>query len=379
MKILVLNWQDITNPLAGGAEVHLHEVFERIARRGHDVTLFCHRYRGSSREELRNGIRIIRQGGRFLFNYLVPIRYLLKFRKEHFDVVIDDINKIPFFTPLFVREPIIAVTHHLFGRSIFLEAIFPFAFYIFLFERLIKPVYRNVPFIVGSPSTYREYTEWGFRRDQVTIINYCVNKEIYYPSLNDEHEPYRICYFGRLKRYKSIDHLLEACSLLRKDYPELTLDIIGDGDDRTRLENVTKKLDLRDQVHFHGFIDEKKKAPLLHKMRFAVQPSSKEGWGLTVIEANACGVPVIAADVPGLRDSVKNNVTGILYPYGNIESLASAMRILLDDADLRRKMSVNAREWANSFDWAIAAEKTLEIIHEHVQHISRESFRKSMK
>ncbi|MEK7251218.1 MAG: glycosyltransferase family 4 protein, partial [Bacteroidota bacterium] len=118
MKILVVNWQDIKNPMSGGAEVHLHEVFSRIARMGHDVTLFCSSFPNSRPEENINGVRVIRKGGRYLFNFRFLFEYLTRFRKEDYDVVVDDMNKIPFFTPLFVRKPIHGITHHLFGKSI---------------------------------------------------------------------------------------------------------------------------------------------------------------------------------------------------------------------------------------------------------------------
>lgn len=359
LKILVLNWQDITNPLAGGAEVHLHEVFERLAARGHEVTLFCHHFDGAPAEEMRNGIRIIRQGGRSLFNFHVPLAYWKRFRHEGFDIVVDDVNKIPFYTPLFVREPVQGVTHHLFGTSIFLETILPFAAYVYLCERLIKPVYRHVPFIIGSPSTHKEYLEWGFPAHQVTVVNYCVNKEIYWPDETNAYDPDRIGYFGRLKKYKSVDHLLRAMHAIRDDYPRLHLDIIGDGDDRPRLEQITTELALQERVTFHGFIDEDEKAPLLQKMNFVVNTSSKEGWGLTVVEANACGAPVVAANVPGLRDSVVNGETGLLYEFGNLEDLVARMRIFLDAPDTRDAFRSRALAWAAKFDWDVATDETL--------------------
>ncbi|MFA6232947.1 MAG: glycosyltransferase family 4 protein [Bacteroidota bacterium] len=362
LKILVLNWQDITNPLAGGAEVHLHEVFERIASRGHEVTLFCHYFDGAPREEMRNGIRIIRQGGRALFNFHVPIAYFKRFRKERFDVIVDDVNKIPFYTPLFAREPVQGVTHHLFGKSIFLETIFPFAAYVYLSERLIKQVYRRVHFIIGSPSTHKEYLEWGFPKDQVTVVNYCVNKEVYYPDASNSYDIHRIGYFGRLKKYKSVDHLLQAFNRIRNEYPQLHLDIIGDGDDKKRLEDVASQLDLHDRVTFHGFIDERDKAPMLQLMNFVVNTSSKEGWGLTVVEANACGTPVVAANVPGLRDSVVDGQTGLLYEFGNIDDLVAKMRIFLDSIEQRNAFRARALAWAAKFDWEVATDETLAII-----------------
>jgi glycosyltransferase involved in cell wall biosynthesis len=362
LKILVLNWQDITNPLAGGAEVHLHEVFERIAARGHEVTLFCHYFDGALREEIRNGIRIIRRGGRSLFNFHVPFTYFTRFRKERFDVIVDDVNKIPFYTPLFAREPVQGVTHHLFGKSIFLETIFPLAAYVYLSERLIKPIYRRVHFIIGSPSTHKEYLEWGFPRNQVTVVNYCVNNDIYYPDESNIYDIQRIGYFGRLKKYKSVDHLLQAFDRIKEDYPELHLDIIGDGDDKPRLEALTTELGLNDRVTFHGFIDEAEKAPMLQKMNFVVNTSSKEGWGLTVVEANACGTPVVAADVPGLRDSVVKGETGLLYEYGSIDDLIANMRIFLDSAETRNTFRERALAWARKFDWEVATDETLAII-----------------
>lgn len=366
LKILVINWQDITNPLAGGAEVHLHEVFERIARRGHHVTLFCHRFDGSPEVEYRNGIHIIRIGGRFLFNYLVPYVYYKRFRHDHFDVVVDDVNKIPFFTPLFVKEPVQGVTHHLFGKSIFLETVFPLAAYVYLAERLIRSVYRRVHFIIGSPSTHKEYMEWGFPAEQVSIVNYCVNHDTYRHDPSVAPHPDLIGYFGRLKKYKSVDHLLQALSMLAPDFPHLRVDIIGDGDDRPRLETLTHELGLDDRVCFRGFVPEAEKSRLLQNFYLAVNTSSKEGWGLTVVEANACGVPVIAADVQGLRDSVVNGKTGILYPFGDVPALAQAIRELLQQPERREELKQEALKWAASFDWEKAVDATLDHLEQTI-------------
>ena len=163
MRILIVNWQDIKNPQAGGAEVHLHEVFSRIARMGHEVTLYCSSFPGAQHEETINGIRVIREGGRYLFNFRFFFTYLTRFRRQQFDIVVDDMNKIPFFTPLFVKRPIYGVTHHLFGKSIFLEVNFILATYVYLMERMAAWLYKRtrIPFIVGSPSTLAELQHVG--------------------------------------------------------------------------------------------------------------------------------------------------------------------------------------------------------------------------
>jgi glycosyltransferase involved in cell wall biosynthesis len=260
------------------------------------------------------------------------------------------------------------VTHHLFGKSIFLETIFPLAAYVYLMERLIKPVYRKVHFIIGSPSTSNEYLEWGFPKDQVSVVNYCVNKQIYYPDESNTYHIHRIGYFGRLKKYKSVDHLLRAMDRLRDSYPSLQLEIIGDGDDKERLESLTEELKLRDRITFHGFIDEEEKAPLLQKMNFVVNTSSKEGWGLTVVEANACGAPVVAANVPGLRDSVVDGETGLLYEFGNIDDLIEKMKVFLESAETRNAFRTRALAWAAKFDWENAADETEQLMRRSIEN-----------
>ena len=121
LNILLINWQDIKNPLGGGAEVHAHEIFRRIAAAGHSVTQLSCSFPGAESEELIDGIRVIRNGSRSLFNFAVPAAYRALCKEQKFDVVIDDINKIPFYTPVFVRKPIVAILHHLFGQSNHLE------------------------------------------------------------------------------------------------------------------------------------------------------------------------------------------------------------------------------------------------------------------
>ena len=369
MRILIFNWQDIKNPLAGGAEVHLHEVFSRIAKMGHEVTLYCSAFPRAPKEEMLNGIRVLREGNRYLFNFLVPIKYFTMFRKQGFDLVIDDMNKIPFFTPMYVREPLYIVTHHMFKKSIFLEASFPIALYVYVTELLGFGLCRSrkIPFIVGSPSTKQELLESGFPSEQVEIINYCVDHAIHFPAPSLRSTRPLIGYFGRLKKYKSVDQLLRAFVQIKKQLADVRLVIVGEGDNRAALESFVREAGLQDSVTFTGFVPEEEKVRWLQKVWFAVNTSSKEGWGLTVIEANACGTAVVASNVPGLRDAVKDNETGLLYRYGDIDDLASKMSKMLHDEPLRNRLAASAYQWANTFDWDHAAERTFVLLEQRVK------------
>lgn len=369
MKILIVNWQDIKNPLAGGAEVHLHEVFSRIARTGHEVTLFCSSFPGAPPEETLEGIHIIRRGGRYLFNLRFLFEYLTWFRKQQFDIVVDDMNKIPFFTPLFVRKPIYGVTHHLFGRSIFLETNFLLASYVYWMERWAVSLYKKwrIPFIVGSPSTERELRDAGFDPASIALINYGVDHARHNLTGAVKSATPLVGYFGRLKKYKSVDHLLHALPAVVKQVPDLKAIIVGEGDDRTRLEEKTKELGLEGVVEFTGFVSVEKKIELLQQMWFKVTTSSKEGWGLTVIEANTCGTTVLASNVEGLRDAVQDGETGLLYTFGDVADLSGKMIQLLGDTGLRNRLSKNAIEWSKKFNWRKAADETLVLLEKRVR------------
>lgn len=368
MKILVVNWQDIRNPLAGGAEVHLHEVFSRIAGMGHDVTLYCSAFPGAPARESLTGISVIREGGRYFFNYRFPLAYLRRFIRAGFDIIVDDMNKIPFLTPLYVKEPLYGVTHHLFGRSIFLEVNFVLASYVYVMEWIAVRLYkrRRIPFIVGSPSTQHELLERGFAPDLVSLIPYGVDHSVHRRTGIPKSPGPLIGYFGRLKRYKSVDHLLRALPTVLKQVPGLKLIIVGEGDDRPRLEAITKELGLSGAVEFTGFVSEERKVELLQRMWFKVTTSSKEGWGLTVVEANACGTPVLSSNVPGLRDAVRENETGLFYTYGDVEDLIQKLLLLLRDEALRNRLSLNALEWGKRFDWDDSAMKTVKLLEQRI-------------
>lgn len=363
MKILIFNWQDIRNPQAGGAEVHLHEIFSRVVRMGHQVTLFCSSFEGASREEMIDGIRVIREGGRYFFNFLVPLRYWNRFRREGYDVVLDDMNKIPFFTPLYVQEPLAVIVHHFFGAVIFREAILPLALYVYLAERAgIAACRRRVPAFAVSPSTRDELLRRGFRAARIEIVPNCVDHGRYRPTGIARSPTPLVGYMGRLKKYKSVDHLLRAFKLFRQSVPDARMVIIGEGDNRAELERSAGRLGISGAVQFSGFVSEEEKVRLLQEVWYLVNPSSVEGWGLTVIEANACGTAVIASDVPGLRDAIKDGETGMLYPYGDIGNLVEKMIRLARDSQLRERMGAAARAWAGSFDWERVAALTVQLL-----------------
>jgi glycosyltransferase involved in cell wall biosynthesis len=366
MRILLLNWQDIKNPMGGGAEVYLHQIFKRIAAQGHSITLLCSQFPGVPNEEEIDGIHVIRRGNRNFFNYFVPLEYFRQFRKERYDIVIDDINKIPFFTPVFVRAPLLGMVMHLFDKSIFQEASFPAASYVYCAERCALSIYRNTPLVAISESTKKELIYHKYQEENIFLVPCAVNHSTYFriPDINPK-EPL-IGYVGRIKKYKSVDHLLQAFAIVLKEIPNAKLLIVGEGDGKKSFQELSHRLQIDHATTFTGFLPLEEKVKLLNQMQVVVNTSAKEGWGLTVTEAAACGVPAIASDVPGLRDAVKDGESGILYEYGNIEQLAEKILLLLRDERLRSRLSSGALEYSQSLTWDKSAQIMLEVIEKVV-------------
>jgi glycosyltransferase involved in cell wall biosynthesis len=365
MNLLALNWNDLENPYAGGAEVHLEELLRRLVSYGHSVTLFCSGWAGCKPEETIEGVRIIRRGRRLNFNLIAP-RYLRRLvRQEKFDLLIEDINKIPFYTPLYLKLKTLVVVPHLFATTVFQEINFLLGSYIFLAERPLVTVYRGRKFNVISESTAEDIIARGVPPGDVSVIHCGIDRKLYaYDPSVKKFPNATILYLGRIKKYKCIQHLILAFQRVKKQIPTARLKIIGTGDYLPDLKNLAQTLGLDDDIEFPGFVPQEVKVDMMRRAHVSVLPSLKEGWGLTNIEANSVGTTVVAADSPGLRDSVKNGETGFLYPHGDIRALADCLISILTDTELRNRLEKGAVAWAETFDWDSAARKFEKLILE---------------
>jgi glycosyltransferase involved in cell wall biosynthesis len=359
VKLLVINWQDLANPQSGGAEVHLHEIFGRLAGRGHHVTLLCSGFPGARAVDEADGMRIHRTGGRHSFTLAAAPYYRRHLARERFDVVIEDLNKVPLFTPWWVRSPLVLLVHHLFGSTAFREASAPFAAATWLLERPIPLVYRGLPAQAVSESSRDDLVERGLRREDVRVIHNGVDVEFFRPdaSVPRAAEPTFLS-VGRLKKYKRIDHAIEAVAALKSRGRPVRLLVAGKGDDEPRLRAAVEALGVAELVRFEGFVTEARKRDLMRAAWATVQPSPKEGWGITNVEAAACGTPTVASDSPGLRESVVHGKTGFLYPHGDIAALADALERLAGDSAEVARLGEGAHRFARGFTWERAADLT---------------------
>lgn len=356
LQILVFNWLDWVNPRSGGAEVHLHEVFGRLARSGHGVTLVASGWRGAHHREMVDGIEVHRVGGRESYFWRARRHYRRALSDRHFDVVVEDLNKAPLYTPLWVERPVALIAHHFFGLAAFVSASPPVAAATWALERTVGVAYRGVDTIAVSESTADELTNLGMSPERIAVVHNGVDERLLatLPLGLRDPEP-TVLYLGRLERYKRVDLLIRAIGRIRDAGELARLVIAGDGREAPSLRRLVRQLHLGDRVEFAGRVNDTAKRSLMDRAWVHAITSMKEGWGITVIEAAACGTPTVASDTPGLRDAVVHGETGLLVRHGDVTALADAIRTLLSDRARLDRLSAGARVRAEAFTWDAAA------------------------
>jgi glycosyltransferase involved in cell wall biosynthesis len=354
LRVLVLNERDPRHPQAGGAEFHVAEIFGRLAASGMRVVQLACGFRGAAAREVVAGLDVHRLGRLPLYYPRAALACARETRAGRFDVVVECLNKAPFFAPLYARAPVLALCHHLFGETAFEQVPWPVAAAVWSAERLVPRAYRRVPFVTISESSRADLAARGIDPARIRMIHPGIRRPEAAP-LAWEERPCRVTYVGRIEPYKRVDVMLRAGARLLPRFPDLELFVIGRGTARPALEALARELGIADRVRFTGFVSDPERDALLAGTRVCVFPSLKEGFGLTVLEANAVGTPVVASDAPGLRDSVRDGETGLLAPAGSVTRFAERIGALLADDALARRLGEAARDFSKRFEWDDAA------------------------
>jgi glycosyltransferase involved in cell wall biosynthesis len=341
--------------------VYFHKIFSHIAATGaYDVSVLSHMYTGAPRDEDIDGLHVIRRGGRATFNYTAAA-WLIRHART-FDCIVEDINKVPFFTPLYVRTPRLHMVMHFFGRTIFSEINPLMASYIYGMERCMPLVYARERFVGISESTRSDIYRLCGSKAGVSVVEPGIDTAFFHPVAGKAARPAMV-YVGRLKKYKNVQFVLRCLPRLRERIATLRFDIAGGGDYEKELRRLVDEMKLNDCVHFHGIVSEEHKRRMLSEAWINVLPSVKEGWGITNIEANCCGTVALASGVHGLRDSVQHGETGYLFAYNDEDDfMARALELLQDTGGIRTRMERQARTFGTRYSWEAMAYKMQRVI-----------------
>jgi glycosyltransferase involved in cell wall biosynthesis len=364
-QLVAVNFRDPAHPEAGGAELHLEEILLEAVRRGFRVTWLACGFPGAAPEAEHRGMRVLRRGAFWNFNAVVPGVLRDELARPLPDLVIEDINKVPCFTPWHTRAPVGVIVPHLFGTTAFREAPLPVALYVQALEALIPRAYARAPFLAISESTRDDLAARGIAPARIRVVHCGLDHALYRrdPAVRKAGRP-TVLFVGRVRRYKGLGWVVAALPRVLGQVPDARLRVLGDGPYLAELKLETARRGLAHAVEFLGFRPAAAKVRAMQEAWVLVQPSPKEGWGLTVVEAGGCGTAVIAADSPGLRDSVRPGETGLLVRYQDEEALATALIRVLLDQPLRDRLAAAGAEWAGRFQWPECARQSLDALLE---------------
>ncbi|MFF0904419.1 UNVERIFIED_CONTAM: glycosyltransferase family 4 protein [Kocuria sp. CPCC 205316] len=363
-RVLVLNWRDTEHPLAGGAERYMHEISRRWVAEGVDVTWFTGRGDVQGSSDNIDGVKIFRMGGALSLYPLAALK--LVGRRGDFDAIVDCQNGIPFFSPMFAGTgiPVVQVVHHVHQDQFSTRFSAPMAAVgRFLEGPAARWVYGERPLAAVSPSTRRELRRQLRFPGPIFVVP---NGTVDVPETVGPRDPDpTITVVTRLVPHKRVDLLLGHLAVAAQKVPRLRVNIVGDGPDRARLQQIAVDLGLHSTVKFHGYQPNSTRDQLLNGSWLTAITSAAEGWGLSVIETAAWGVPCLALRVPGVRDSVVDGETGWLVDdsrqFG--ETLVEKLRVLSDE-NYAREVAEACQAWARCFDWDRSASLLAGVVQE---------------
>jgi glycosyltransferase involved in cell wall biosynthesis len=347
MRVAMMSWRDMDNPEAGGAERYLTTVAHGLVDRGHEVTLLTAAYPGAPALEHASGVTIRRAGGK-LTVYPAASLALARGRLGQVDVVVDVQNGVPFFSRLVTRAPVVLLVHHVHREQwpvVYGPAAAALGWWVE--SRLSPLVYRSSRYVTVSGHTRDDLVRLGVDENRIAIVHNGTDEVS--TRVPPSATP-RLVTLGRLVPHKRVEQAMRLVHRLRPRVPDVHLDIVGDGWWREELHRVREQLALRDVVTFHGHVSEQEKDALLGRAWVHVLPSLKEGWGLSVVEAAAHGVPTVGYRAAGgLADSIEDGRTGLLVD--DEDGLRAAVLGLLSDSARRTTMGGQARDRARQFTW----------------------------
>ena len=325
-----------------------HEIARRLVAKGDQVEWFTAAFPGALAEEDLDGIHVIRAGSQSTVHWSAFRRYRGRLR-DRFDAVIDEVNTIPFFTPLWANIPCVMLIHQLAREVWWYERELPLSAIGYVAEPYYLRPYRKLPVLTVSASTKADLRRLGFE-GPITIVP--EGLELLSGAAISKASRPTFLYVGRLCPSKRVSHIIHAFAAVRTTLREAVLWLVGDGDARyvRSLHHLVHRLGLSREVQFLGWLPSFEKQRRMAAAHALVMTSVREGWGLVVTEANACGTPAVVYNVAGLRDSVRNEETGLVVEPSPAR-LAQGMLRLTTDSALHARLTNQARKWSHDFSF----------------------------
>jgi glycosyltransferase involved in cell wall biosynthesis len=355
--IHLLSWRDLADVEAGGSEVHAATVARLWAEAGIDVTLRTSYAQGHAPVISRDGYRVIRRAGRYLIFPRAVVSEMIG-RHGESDALVEIWNGMPFLSPVWYRGPKVVLLHHVHAEmwQMVLGDERPWAATLGdTIERRIAPTaYRRTPIVTLSSSSKDDIVEQlHLPACNIHVVPPGIDT-MFTPGGDKSPDPMVVA-VGRLVPVKRYDQLIRALHEARRQQPRLSLTIVGEGYERERLDQLVLDLDLSDWVTFAGRVSDHELVALYRRGWMVVSASAREGWGMSLTEAAACGTPAVATRIVGHSDAVIDGHTGVLVDPDDTVALGAAIADLVADEGRRKQLGNDALANAARFTWESTA------------------------
>ena len=357
-RVHLLAWRDLDDVEAGGSEVHAAEVARHWAEAGVEVSMRTSYAQGHPPKVHRDGYEVVRKAGRYL---VFPRAALAEatHRNGRRDALIEIWNGMPFLSPLWARGPRLVFLHHVHAEmwKMVLPPNLARAGNL-LESRIAPPLYRRSRMVTLSPSSKEEMLEIGFRDEMVDVVPPGLDPQFSPGGQRSDHP--LVVGVGRLMPVKRFDRLIRAVAQARTSVPGLRLTIVGTGAEREALDALVQELGAEDYVTFAGRVEDDELVDLYRSAWVVASTSVREGWGMTLTEAAACGTPVVATRIAGHVDAVEEGVSGLLAD--NDTEVARLLARVCTDTALRTRLQSGALSHAARFTWASTSTRLMELL-----------------
>lgn len=358
-RVHLVAWRDLEDPEAGGSELHAHMVCKRWAEAGLDVTMRTSYAVNHPPTKTRDGYRVVRRAGRYLVFPRAAVNEALR-RTGPYDALVEIWNGMPFLSPLWSRVPHSVWLHHVHAEM--WNMVLPPGLATVgrvLEARLAPPVYRRSRIVTLCESSRRELVDdLGFRDDLVSVVAPGIDARF---SPGGERSPTPLVVaVGRLAPVKRFDRLIRVLAEVKPRHPDLTAVIAGEGYEREALEELVREVSGEGWISLPGRVSDDEIVDLYRRAWVVTSASAREGWGMTITEAAACGTPAVATRISGHEDAIADGVTGLLA--GDEREMVGHLDAVLADEGLRRRLGVAALERARGYTWDATATGTLKAL-----------------
>jgi len=382
MNVLYITKTSPFSDGGGGGEKRAEEVTKRLADEGHDVTILCGKTEpGLSKHVERNGCTVRHvtciperthrfstiafYSARYLFPVVsIPVLVSLLFTRS-VDVIVENMTPYPTLSVVLARisgTPIVAVQHEYFDRTIY-STYGPLTATIQLIVQNFLRIFDYDTIIVPTNHVKSMFVGYGIDSSKIEVVPNGVNwRRFHLPEVESCHA--NLVTIGRLSKRKGQSEILRAIERVHQEHGDVTLDVVGAGPARSRLEDLAIELDISNRVTFHGYVSDERKIELLNRAEIFVFASRQEGFGLVLLEAMSAGLPVVARNLPVYHEFFTDGQNGFLVEEPVAAGLASKVIRLIDDGSKRSEIGKLNRDTASDYGWERTAAETNGIIED---------------